>query len=176
MHTQPTVKDIMHETSYSVRSHTPVYEALDLLIAKKLSGVPVIDNEHLVGFLTEKDCLRLQATAHMYNMTGRKVRDIMSSINEALSPSNNLLTAAQVFLACNFATLPVLEDRELVGSINRQCVIHAIQKWHHDRGLEFEHEKRAHAMEDNPSSIEHMQNLVGKSSREQMASLLRNRK
>ncbi len=175
MHTQPAVKDIMQEAKYSVQPDTPVYEALDLLIAKKVSGIPVLDNDHLVGFLTEKDCLRLQATAHMYNMTGRKVRDIMSSINETLKPSNTLLTAAQVFLTCNFAALPVIEDGELVGSINRQCVIHAISKWNHDRGLDFAHEKKAQDMVDHPSSIENMQNLANCASREQMASVLRNR-
>lgn len=175
MHTAPAVKDIMQETIFSVRPDASVYEALDLLIAKKLSGIPVLDNDHLVGFLTEKDCLRLQATAHMYNMTGRKVRDIMSSINETLHPSNNLLSAAQVFLACNFAALPVIENGELVGSITRKSIIHALQQWHHDRGVDFVQEKKAHAMEDNPNSIEHMQNLAGKSSREQLASVLRNR-
>ena len=176
MHTAPAVKDIMQVAKFSVHPDTPVYEALDLLIAKKVSGIPVLDNDHLVGFLTEKDCLRLQATAHMYNMTGRTVRAIMSSINETLSPKNNLLTAAQVFLSCNFAALPVIDEHgELVGSINRQCVIQAIQKWHHDRGLDFAHEKREQSVVDNPSSIESMQHLASHASREQMASVLRNR-
>jgi len=97
MHTQPTVKDIMQEAKYSVQPDTPVYEAFNLLIAKKVSGIPVLDNDHLVGFLTEKDCLYLQATAHMYNMTDRKVIDIMSAINETLKPSNTLLTMPSFF-------------------------------------------------------------------------------
>ncbi len=165
----------MQETKHHVRPDTPVYEALDLLIAKKLSGIPVLDGDHLVGFLTEKDCLRLQATTHMYNMTGRKVRDIMSSINETLHPANDLLSAAQVFLTCNFAALPVIEGGKLVGSITRQSIILAVQQWHHDRGLDFAHEKKAIQMVDNPSSIENMQHLANNSSREQMASVLRNR-
>lgn len=176
MHRAPTVRDIMLESKFSVKPETPVYEALDLLVAKKVSGLPVLDGKMLVGFLTEKDCLRLQATAHLYNMTGRLVRDIMSSINEALHPDSDLLSATFVFLQCNFATLPVIADGELLGSLTRQKVIQAIQKWHHDRGLDFQQVKNTHYMQDHPTSIQAMQSLVNSSkSREQLASILRTR-
>ena len=170
MHSAPMVKDIMVESKFSVKPDTSVYEALDLLIAKKVSGLPVLDGDNLVGFLTEKDCLRLQATGHMYNMTGRLVRDIMSSINEALHPESDLLSAAQIFLQCNFSTLPVISDGALLGSLTRRQVIQGIQKWHHVRGLDFQHEKDAQHIQDNPTSIESMQRLVNStSSREQLA-------
>jgi len=138
--------------------------------------VPVIDdNDTLVGFLTEKDCLRLQVVSHQYNMTGRSVRDIMSGINQALHPDADLLAAASVFLACNFATLPVIEGDELVGSISRQDMLMAVQRWHRDRGQGFQREKADQRLIDNPSSIEQLQILVGKSSNEQLATVLRRR-
>jgi predicted transcriptional regulator len=177
MHHAPLVNDIMVESKFSVKPSTAVYEALDLLIAKKLSGLPVVDEKVLVGFLTEKDCLRLQATAHMYNMTGRLVRDIMSSINEALKPDADLLSAALVFLQCNFTVLPVIEDGVLLGSLTRQKVILGIQKWHHDRGLDFQHEKESQHIQDNPTSIESMQKMVSQSqNKEQLASVFRMRR
>lgn len=177
MHKAPYVRDIMHETHFSVAPDTPVYDALDLLIRKKLSGIPVLDDGKLVGFLTEKDCLRLQATAHQYNMTGRTVKDIMSSINHTVRPETDLLSAAQVFLQCNFSALPVIEGETLVGSLTRRDVVHGIQKWHRDRGLDFAHEKAAQNMVNNPNSIEAMQNLVNSSmNREQLASVFRSRK
>lgn len=177
MHQAPLVKDIMIESKFSVEPNTLVYEALDLLIKKKLSGLPVLDDKILIGFLTEKDCLRLQATAHMYNMTGRLVRDIMSSISEALKPDADLLSAALIFLQCNFTTLPVIDDGVLLGSLTRQKVIHGIQKWHHDRGLDFQHEKDTQHMQDNPTSIQSMQQMVSRSqSKEQLASMFRTRR
>lgn len=176
MHSAPMVKDIMVESKFSVKPETSVYDALDLLVAKKVSGLPVLDGETLVGFLTEKDCLRLQATAHMYNMTGRLVRDIMSSINETLHPESDLLTAAQLFLQSNFSTLPVIADGVLMGSLTRQRVIRGIQKLHRDRGLDFQHEKEAQYAQDHPTSIQSMQQLVNSSqSREQLASVFRTR-
>ncbi len=176
MHKAPTVRDIMVESKFSVKPDTPVYEALDLLVAKKVSGLPVLDGNLLVGFFTEKDCLRLQATAHMYNMTGRLVRDSMSSINGALEPDSDLLSAALVFMKCNFATLPVISDGALLGSVTRLRVIQGIQKWHHHRGLDFKQGKDAQHTQDNPTSIESMQKLVNSSrSREQLASVFRTR-
>ena len=173
MSKSPLVRDIMTENKFSIQSSAPVYDALDMLIAKKVSGIPVIDvGDKLIGFLTEKDCLRLQANAHQYNMTGRTVRDIMSSITETLQPSHDLLSAATVFLRCNFSTLPVLDGERLVGSVTRQGTIFAIQKWHHTRGMEHKLLRTDQALMDHPSSIEEIQNLVGKSNNEQLASVL----
>jgi len=173
MSKSPLIRDIMTENKFSIQSDMAVYDALDFLIAKKVSGIPVIDDgDKLVGFLTEKDCLRLQANAHQYNMTGRTVRDIMSSITEALQPSFDLLSAATVFLRCNFTTLPVMDGEHLVGSVTRQSIIHAVQQWHHTRGMEHKLMRTDQALMDHPSSIEEIQNLVGKSNNEQLASVL----
>jgi len=65
--------------------------------------------------------------------------------------------------------LPIIEYGELVGSINRQFIVHTISKWNHDRGLDFAHEKKAQDMVDHPSSTENIQKLANCASREQMA-------
>ena len=177
MHKAPHVRDIMHEARFRVAPDTPVYDALDMLIKKKVSGIPVLDNDKLVGFLTEKDCLRPQATAHQYNMTGRTVKDIMSSINVSVKPDTDLLTAAQLFLQCSFSALPVLDGETLVGSLTRRDVVHGIQKWNQNRGRDFAHEKETQQMVANPNSIESMQKMVGSSmNREQLASVFRSRR
>ena len=176
MNSMPYVKDIMSETRLSVHPEVSVYDAVDLLVAKKMSGVPVIDeNDILVGIFTEKDCIRLQATSHQYNMTGRTVSDIMSSIQEALHPDKDLLSAANVFLRCNFSTLPVMEGVRLVGSITRQQVTQGIQRWHHTRGQEFAQDKAEQKMVDRPNSIDQMQTLVGRSNNKQLASMFSGR-
>lgn len=168
----PIVREIMVETSFTLPLDTEVFKALDILVAKKLAGVPVVDEDHrVVGFLTEKDCLRLQAVAHQYNMTGRTVEDIMSEIKESLHPTMDLLTAAMRFLSCNFGTLPVMENDTVVGSISRQNMLTAIQKMHHNTGREIQRSKKNVRLVDNPSSIEELQSLVSSSDREQLASV-----
>ncbi len=169
----PKVREIMKRTVHSLPPNMCVFEAVDFVVAKKLAGVPVIDeNDTLVGFLTEKDCLRLEVVAHQYNMTGRTVRDIMSGINQGLHPDTDLLSAAAAFLACNFATLPVLDGNQLVGSITRQGMLKAVQRWHRERGHDYQQDKAAQQMVDNPSSIGQLQRLVGKSNNQQLASVL----
>lgn len=173
MKSVPVVREIMHESIHSVAPEMCVFEAMDFVVGKKLAGVPVVDDQgHLIGFLTEKDCIRLQVVAHQYNMTGRTVRDIMSGINQSLHPDSDILTASSAFLACNFATLPVMEGEVLIGSITRHELLQAIQKWYSQRGADFRYEKHAQTLVDNPSSIDQLQALVGRSNNAQLASVL----
>jgi len=176
MDTVPIVRDIMQDAPLRIDPDMPVHEAIDKLVAKKLSGVPVIDETgRLVGFLTEKDCLRHQATAHQYNTTGSVVRDVMSHTKHALNPHLDLLAAASRFLECNFATLPVVDGEKLIGSVSRQNMLSAIQGLFQERGAGLQEEKAAQRMVDNPASIDQLQALVGKSSNAQLASVLRQR-
>lgn len=173
MDSVPLVREVMQETRLSVSPGMDAFEALDFLVAKKLAGVPVIDEAgKLVGFLTEKDCLRLQVMSHEYNMTGRSVADIMSGINATLQPDNDILTAAMAFLACNFATLPVTDGDTLVGSITRRDMVMAIQRWYKDRGIGYRNGKAMQQLVQSASSIGDFQTLVGVSNKEQLASML----
>ena len=172
----PRVKDIMVETAYFLHPDMEAYKAVDELVARQIAGAPVIDDDRqLVGFLTEKDCLRLQAVAHQYNMTGRRVRDIMSDIKESLSPSMDLLSAAMKFLNCNFATLPVIENDQLVGSISRHNMLKSIQQMHRSNGIAKGQTKKNLRLVENPSSIEELQTLVQSSNNAQLASVLHGR-
>jgi len=176
MNTVATVRDIMQDAPLKIDPDMPVHKAIDKLVAKKLSGVPVIDaTGRLVGFLTEKDCLRHQATAHQYNTTGSVVRDVMSHTKQALNPQLDLLAAASRFLECNFATLPVVHGEKLVGSVSRQDMLSAMQAQFVERGVGLQQEKAAQRMVDNPASIDQLQALVGRSSNAQLASVLRQR-
>ncbi len=173
MNSVPLVREVMQETRLSVAPGMDAFEALDFLVAKKVAGVAVIDETgKLVGFLTEKDCLRLQVTSHEYNMTGRTVGDIMSGINATLQPDNDILTAAMVFLGCNFATLPVTDGDKLVGSITRRDMVTTIQRWYKNRGIGFQNDKAMQHLVQGASSIGDMQTLVGVSNKEQLASML----
>ena len=56
MSSLPTVQDIMVKGTVHLSPDMDAYEAVDLVSAKKLAGVPVVDAEdRLVGFVTEKD-------------------------------------------------------------------------------------------------------------------------
>lgn len=176
MDSAPLVHSHMVEMTTSIAPDSDVFEAMETLSKKKITGLPVIDAEdRLVGFLTEKDCLRLIAVSHQYNMTGRRVSDIMSGIAHALRPDDDMLTATMAFLSTNFAHLPVMDGERLVGSLSRQQALSAILGYYKDRGQQIANGKNAQALYGSPSSIEQLQGLAGATNREQMASVLHGR-
>ena len=175
MNSVPLVRQVMQESVDSISADMDAFEALDALVTKKLGfgGSPVVDEKGaLVGFLTMKDCLRVQVMSHQHNMTGRTVRDIMSSIKITLSPDSDILSAATVFLDCNFLMLPVIEGSKLIGSVTRRDLVVAIQQWYRARGNDFKGEKNRQELIDHPTSIAQLQALVGMSSNAQLASVL----
>ena len=49
-------KDIMTRRVVTVKSNTPIYEAIEMLVKNDISGMPVVDDDMaLVGMLSEKD-------------------------------------------------------------------------------------------------------------------------
>jgi acetoin utilization protein AcuB len=41
----------------TVTSHTPIVEAAQLMLHRKIGGLPVVDGDHLVGIVTETDLM-----------------------------------------------------------------------------------------------------------------------
>ena len=57
----PVVKNYMITPLITLTRDMNVYFAIGLLLKNRISGAPVIDNNNLVGILSEKDCLRIFA-------------------------------------------------------------------------------------------------------------------
>ena len=54
-----TVRDYMSATLVTFTPDTDILAAINQLIAKRISGAPVVDRQgNLVGVLSEKDCLQ----------------------------------------------------------------------------------------------------------------------
>ena len=57
------VKDIMSSPALSVSSDSPITQAIELMLTKHISGLPVLDTQgRLVGIVTEGDFLRRAET------------------------------------------------------------------------------------------------------------------
>jgi CBS domain-containing protein len=55
------VKEVMVRQIVTATPATPVREAVTLMLEKKIGCLPVVEGEHLVGLLSETDCLHLLA-------------------------------------------------------------------------------------------------------------------
>lgn len=107
-----------------------IQEAIAIILYKKISGAPVVDEQrHLVGNLSEKDCLRIiiDQTIHNLPVEDKKVSDYMSTKVFTFSPKTNVVEAAIEFLNSPIRRYAVVEKGTLIGEISRREILRAAQ-------------------------------------------------
>ena len=61
-------KDVMSEDVITISPDATLSDAIELLIAKEISGMPVIDdNEKMIGIISEKDILNFAFSGNIHN-------------------------------------------------------------------------------------------------------------
>ncbi len=108
----------------------PIQEVISIIIKKKIAGAPVLDDQqHLVGMISEKDCLRLIVDQAYYNMPAetRKVSDYMTAKVQTMSPKTNIVEAAMEFLNSPIRRFPIVENGMLIGQVSRRHILRAAQ-------------------------------------------------
>ena len=113
----------------TLRPDQSIREAIAIILEKKISGAPVLDeHRHLVGNLSEKDCLRIivdhQEKQHLGD---KKVSDYMSTKVFTFSPKTNVVDAAIEFLNSPICRYAVVENGALIGEISRREILRAAQ-------------------------------------------------
>lgn len=140
-------QEVMTRHVITVKADMPLQEAIALLLANGISGVPVVDNADApVGMLTEGDLLRraeigtgrhrprwleflrgpgLEAREYTH-LHGRKVGDVMTEKPVCVSPDATLEQVVELMERHRVKRLPVLEDGRVVGIISRANLLRAL--------------------------------------------------
>ena len=108
----------------------PIQDVISIIINKKIAGAPVLDDQHhLVGIISEKDCLRLIVDQAYYNMPAetRRVYDYMTVNVQTLSPKTTIVEAAFEFLNSPIRRFPIVENGMLIGQVSRRHILRAAQ-------------------------------------------------
>ena len=106
-----------------------ILRAVHNLIKNNISGAPVVNADgHLVGILTERDCMRVVMHSEYHAMPGGPVSDFMTPDPKTVLSGDSILNVAQAFINGRFHRYPVTEDGRLVGIISRRDVMHALGK------------------------------------------------
>lgn len=159
----PVVKDWMAPPSMTIRPDEEMAQAIQLLAGDQFAAIPVVgDDNTVIGLLSEKDCLRAISRWTYEGVAGGKVRDYMSPVRAGISPDMDLLGVAGKFLENNFACLPVMDGKKLVGRIHRHQVLDAFLSW-----ISEQAGAGAGADTERPSSIEQMQKVIASHNRDQ---------
>lgn len=125
------VKDYMSRKLVTFHPDQQMDEAIECLLAKKVSGGPVVDDQNnLVGMLSEGDCLKELVKGKYNNSPNHagKVRDHMTKDVKTISPDTNIFEVTKMFLTLKLRRFPVMEDGKLLGQISQRDVMRAVQK------------------------------------------------
>ena len=125
----PTVREIMTRKLVTLRPETAAADAGALLLKNGISGAPVVDAEgHLLGLLSEFDCLRAVASSD-YEMDGHDaiehVGELMSREPMTIAPDADLFTLAHEFVSRRVRRFPVVENGVLIGQVSRRDALRA---------------------------------------------------
>lgn len=125
---QLLVRDYMAQQLTTLTPDMEIMRAVHTLLAKKVSGAPVIDGEgNLVGMLTYKDCMRVVLNAAYHSEYCGTVAEYMCTNLKVLAPDTSIVEAAQLFLEQKYHRYPVVAGNVLVGQISRSDVLRALQ-------------------------------------------------
>jgi CBS domain-containing protein len=140
-------RNIMSATPVTVEPSTPVRDVMRLLIERRISGVPVVNDGQLVGMISEGDLiLRERAYRQRGGMTflaqqlfedherlaleyqkahGLVAEDVMSHPVLTILPGTPVEEIAHLMTERQIKRLPVVEDGRLIGIVSRADVLRA---------------------------------------------------
>jgi len=125
------LKDYMLKNPVKVKADVDLFDAIEAIIEYKISGVCVVDDEnHLVGMLSEMDCMKAILSA-MYNeeTSVGPVREYMTTDLYSVGPHEDIVDVAQEMLKRRYRRCPVVQDGKLVGQITCRQLLRAVEKF-----------------------------------------------
>lgn len=116
-----TAQDIMTEDVVTIGPNAVFQEAMDILLEKQISGLPVVDAQgKLVGIVTE---FALLAIAYDENIRQEKILKHMSTELITVSPEDSIRKVADLCIIHRVRRIPVVQDGHLLGLIARRDVL-----------------------------------------------------
>jgi len=120
-----SIKSIMTKGVITVLDTLPIYEALDLLMKNKVSGLPVVNKkEDVVGILSEKDVLKILLDKKLN--VKKTVSDYMSREVISFSEEDDAIDICKFFIRSHIRRVPIVKDGKLVGIVSRRDIVSII--------------------------------------------------
>jgi len=142
------VRDIMSRTVVSAAPETSVLDLAALMVDNRISGVPIVSGDSVVGIVSEADLLHRQELGtqrdpgarswwrrllapedapHSYVQAhATKARDIMTKPVVTVDEDTSAIAVAALFESRNIRRAPVLRGRSLVGIVSRADFVSAL--------------------------------------------------
>jgi CBS domain-containing protein len=110
------VKDVMTSNPTTVQSDATVVEAARIMRDQDTGIVPVVENDRLVGTVTDRD-ITVRVVAEGRDPESTTVREIASTDVVSVEPQQDLSEALRLMAEHQVRRLPVVENDRLVGIV-----------------------------------------------------------
>ncbi|HEU5278036.1 MAG TPA: CBS domain-containing protein [Gaiellaceae bacterium] len=138
------VRDVMTEDVATVAPDTDLREVARLLVQRRISGVPVVEGERVVGVVSERDILFKERPSDglhrgvlawlmdegdlMLKIDARTAGSAMSSPVVTIGPARSVADAAALMLDESISRLPVVDGEVLIGIVTRHDLVRAFAR------------------------------------------------
>jgi CBS domain-containing protein len=126
---QIKAKDIMTKDVITVKKNETLANVAELMIDKRISGFPVLENDKIIGIITADDLFLVMdmiKTGEIPENNSRgcapKVSFAMSTEAITVNPETNLDEIIALMKYRNIHTLPILSNNKMVGVIGRRDI------------------------------------------------------
>lgn len=138
--------DVMTHPAIAVTPETTILEAARLMLERRISGLPVVEDGAVVGIVTEGDLLRRAETGTAVRRArwlelllgperlardfvqahARKVGEIMTRDIVSVAPRASLSEVVGLMEKHHVKRLPVIDEDRLVGIVSRANLVRAL--------------------------------------------------
>jgi CBS domain-containing protein len=118
-------KDVMSTNIISVKKDDSIFYAVELLVEKQLSGLPVTEDDMiLVGLLSEKDVVDI--FCDLEEAEGKTVGDFMTYPAVSFDENDPLLKVCNFLEKNIFRRIPITSGDKLTGIISIHDILSTI--------------------------------------------------
>ncbi len=123
------VREVMAKHPPAIPVGTDLRDVVDTLLGHHLTGLPVIDSgDHVIGFVSEQDCLRALLVSSYHAEGNPKVEDVMHHPPLTVNLQDAVVDVAEQMLTQKPKIYPVLDDEHrLAGMLTRHQVLRAVR-------------------------------------------------
>ncbi len=124
-------KDFMTTKLITLSPETDVFDAINQLLANRISGAPVLDSDgNFLGVFSEKNSMQVLMSAAYDQLPTTRVDALMNrDQGRVISPETGLFEVAQIFAETPLRRLEVVENGKLLGQISRRDVLRMQQQF-----------------------------------------------
>lgn len=121
-----TLKEIMVRDVVTITKDKYVSKAAEIMAEKNIGSLVVMENDNIIGIITERDLLR-KAIGKGLDLKTVTVGQIMSTPVITSSSELSIIDASELLAENNIKKLPVVDDNRLVGIVTEKDIANAMR-------------------------------------------------